>query len=87
MEVRVEVYSENIPNKESKFKSNQAFLTFVAVDKDLKPVKINPIAPTTEEEQKLYDGALRRRQFRLLLAGKIKPSEAQELKNFLDIHE
>jgi len=87
MEVRVEVYSENIPNKESKFKSNQAFLTFVAVDKDLKPVKIDPIAPITEEDQKLYAGALRRRQFRLLLAGKIKASEAQELKDFLDIDE
>ena len=34
----------------------------------------------TEEEQKRFDGALRRRQLRLILAGKMKPDEATELK-------
>jgi len=34
----------------------------------------------TEEEKKLFDGALRRRQLRLILGGKMKPDEAIELK-------
>ncbi|KAF0237879.1 MAG: hypothetical protein FD183_1521, partial [Chitinophagaceae bacterium] len=31
-------------------------------------------------EIKLYDGAMRRRQLRLVLAGKMKPDDAIELK-------
>jgi len=38
------------------------------------------LAPETEEEQKRFDGALRRRQLRLILAGKMKPDDATELK-------
>jgi hypothetical protein len=34
----------------------------------------------TAEEQKLFDGALRRRQLRLVLAGKMKADDATELK-------
>ena len=33
-----------------------------------------------EVEQKLYDGALRRRELRLVLAGKLDPKEAKNLK-------
>ena len=38
----------------------------------------------SDEEKKLYDGALRRRQLRLILAGKMKPEEADELKSIFD---
>jgi hypothetical protein len=38
------------------------------------------LQPDTEEEQKRFEGALRRRQLRLVLAGKMKPDEATELK-------
>ena len=34
----------------------------------------------SEEEKKLFDGALRRRQLRLILSGKMKPADAGELK-------
>ena len=34
----------------------------------------------TEEEKKYYAGALRRRQLRLILAGKMLPDDATELK-------
>ena len=34
----------------------------------------------TEAEKKLYDGALRRRQLRLILGGKMKAADADELK-------
>lgn len=85
MEVKVEVFSENIPDKQQQFKSNEAYFTFVSVDKDLKPIAVPPIYPETKEDQILYEGALRRRQFRLLVAGKIAPSQAVELLSFLDI--
>jgi hypothetical protein len=38
------------------------------------------VIPQTEEENKLFDGALRRRQLRLILGGKMKPDDAQELR-------
>jgi hypothetical protein len=41
---------------------------------------VEPIFPETEEDQKMYDGALRRRQLRLILGGKMKPDEAGELR-------
>jgi hypothetical protein len=34
----------------------------------------------SEEEKKLFEGALRRRQVRLILGGKMKPNDASELK-------
>jgi hypothetical protein len=38
------------------------------------------LVPETEEETKRFDGALRRRQLRLILAGKMNPDDATELK-------
>ncbi len=45
-----------------------------------RPVNVPEALPTNEQEQKRYDGALRRRQLRLILSGKMKPGEATELK-------
>lgn len=84
MEVIIDVYSENIPAG-TKTKTNQAFLTFVAVDQSGRPIEIAEANPETPEEQELYDGALRRRQLRLVLGGRMKPSEATELKALFDI--
>ena len=85
MEVKVEVYAENIPDKQKQFKSNEPYFTFVAVDKNLRPIKSPNITPETESDKELYEGALRRRQFRLLVAGKISASDAPELRSLLDI--
>lgn len=79
MEIHINVWAENIPTGE-KFKSNEAYYTFVALDRNGAPLKVPQIKPETEDEQKRYDGALRRRQLRLVLAGKMKPAEANELK-------
>ena len=84
MEVRIDVHAEDIPNG-GKFESNSAFFTFVAVDSNARPIPVPGIIPETDEEKLLYDGALRRRQLRLILAGKLKPSEANELKSIFDI--
>lgn len=85
MEIKVEVFAENIPDKIASFKSNEAYFTFVAVDDHLSPVKVPQIQPTNESEELMYDGALRRRQFRLLVAGKINPSDAPELRALFNL--
>jgi len=86
MEVRIDVDAEDIPAN-TKTESNSAFFTFVAVDQLGRPVGIPEVDPETGEEIALFDGALRRRQLRLILAGRMKPSEAKELKSIFDIHE
>ncbi len=81
MEVFIEVWAENVPRGE-KIKCNDAYYTFVALDSRNRPVKVPELKPESPEEIEKFDGALRRRQLRLLFAGKIKPDEASELKNF-----
>jgi acyl-CoA hydrolase len=80
MEVFIEVFAENIPHGES-IKCNEAYYTFVALDSRQRPVTIPELVPETEEHVQKYDGALRRRQIRLILAGRMKPKDATELKN------
>ncbi len=63
-----------------KIKCNEAIYTFVAVDQLGNPINVPELTPESEEEQKRFDGALRRRQLRLILAGRMKPDEASELK-------
>ncbi|MFN5251651.1 MAG: acyl-CoA thioesterase [Bacteroidota bacterium] len=85
MEVFIEVYAENIPRGE-RIKCNEAYYTFVALDSRHNPVAVPELLPETEDDVKKFEGALRRRQVRLVLAGRMKPEEATELKNlFLDI--
>ncbi len=84
MEVHIEVWSEDVPMNE-KVKSNEAFFTFVAVDQGGRPIDVPDLIPETEEEQSLFEGALRRRQLRLVLAGRMKPSEATELKSLFQL--
>ena len=60
--------------------SNEAINTFVAVDKNGKPTSIAEITPESKLEIERYNGALRRRQLSLVLAGKLKAQEATELK-------
>ena len=79
MEVFIDVYIEDRISA-IRTKANEAIYTFVAVDDTLKPVEVSPIQPETEIEKQRYDAALRRRQLSLVLAGKMKPSEANELK-------
>jgi acyl-CoA hydrolase len=79
MEVHMKVWGED-PIQQYKYKSNEAYYTFVALDPNGKPRSVNTVKPVTEEETKLFDGALRRRQLRLILGGKLKPEDAPELK-------
>lgn len=79
MEVHMKVWGEDAINQ-YKYKSNEAYFTFVALDTDSKPKAVNRVIAETEEEKELYAGALRRRQLRLILGGKMKAAEADELK-------
>jgi len=79
MEVFIDVWLEDRVTGE-KLKCNEAIYTFVAVDQLGNPISIPELVPETEEEKKRYAGALRRRQLSLILAGKMKPEEATELK-------
>jgi len=79
MEVHMEVWGEDL-KKQNKYKSNTAYYTFVALDDHNKPLPVPALQPETEEEIRLFDGALRRRQIRLILGGKMKPGDAKELK-------
>jgi acyl-CoA hydrolase len=79
MEVHMEVWGEDVL-RQYKYKSNEAYYTFVALDPNGKPRSVPSMIPETDEEKKLFDGALRRRQLRLILGGKMKPVDATELK-------
>lgn len=79
MEVFMDVWIED---RESglRSKANEAIYTFVAVDEMGNPVPVPQLIPETELEKERYDAALRRKQLSLVLAGKMKPNEASELK-------
>jgi acyl-CoA hydrolase len=79
MEIYIDVWIED---RESglRTKANEAIYTFVAVDETGNPVPVPELIPETEEEKTRFEGALRRKQLSLVLAGKMKPSEATELK-------
>ncbi len=79
MEVYMEVFVEHHTTGE-RTKCNEAIYTFVAVDQLGQAINVPELLPETDEEKRRYDGALRRRQLRLILAGKMKPEEATELK-------
>ena len=79
MEVHMNVWGEDL-TQQYKYKSNEAYYTFVALDPNRKPRHVPQLIAETEDEKKLFDGALRRRQLRLILGGKLKPDDATELK-------
>jgi len=81
MEVHMKVWGEDL-QQQYRYKSNEAYYTFVALDPNRRPRTVPELILETEEEKRLYDGALRRRQLRLILGGKMKPEEAGELKAF-----
>jgi acyl-CoA hydrolase len=79
MEVFIDVWVED-PVTSERTKCNEAIYTFVAVDQNGSPLPVPELIPETDEEKQRYTGALRRKQLSLILAGKMKPEDATELK-------
>lgn len=79
MEIFIDVWVEDRESG-SRSKANEAIYTFVAVDETGSPVNIPPLEPETALEKARFAAALRRKQLSLVLAGKMKPIEATELK-------
>lgn len=79
VEVYIDVWAENLPTR-NKYKCNTAYYTFVALDSNGKPMAVPDVEPESQEEKENFDSALGRRELRLVLAGRIKPTDAVELK-------
>lgn len=80
MEIHLKVWGED-SQQQYRYESNEAYFTFVALDPNGKPRPVPELIPESDEEKKVYDGALRRRQLRLILAGKMQPDDATELRS------
>jgi acyl-CoA hydrolase len=79
MEVYLKVLGEDLQAK-TKYLSNEAYFTFVSLNAEGVPCKVPNLVPEAEEEIEKFNGALRRRQLRLILGGKMKVDDAAELK-------
>lgn len=79
MEIFIDVWIEDRESGK-RSKANEAIYTFVAVDETGAPVAVPELVPETQLEKDRFAAALRRKQLSLVLAGKMKPAEATELK-------
>ncbi|SNY95075.1 acyl-CoA thioesterase [Flagellimonas pacifica] len=79
MEIFIDVWMEDRFTGE-RAKANEAIYTFVAVDEAGTPTEVPQLQPETDLEKERFDAALRRKQLSLVLAGKMEPNKATELK-------
>lgn len=80
MEVIADVFLEEQRPNGSRIKANEGIFTFVAVDQLGNPINVPKIEPETVLEKERFAAALRRRQLALIIAGKMEPEQATELK-------
>lgn len=79
MEIFLDVWIEDRESG-NRTKANEAIYTFVAVDDTGRPVEVPQVIPETDLEKERFEAALRRKQLSLVLAGKMKPQDATELR-------
>ncbi len=64
-------------------KTNHAYLTFVALHKEtMKPKQVPKLKPISEQELAMYESAPRRRELRLILAGRMEAKNATLIKDY-----
>ena len=80
MEVIADVFLEEQRPNGARIKANEGIFTFVAVDQLGNPINVPKIEPETALEKERFAAALRRRQLALIIAGKMEPEQATELK-------
>ena len=87
VEVYVEVFAHDIKGSNPR-RCNHAYFTFVGLDDEQgKPIPAPAVIPLTGEEEHQYQAAIRRRELRLLLSGRLKPEDATELRLLLQIED
>lgn len=64
MEVGVKCWVENYITGQTRHVSS-AYLTFVAVDREGRRLQVPPVIPETADEKRRYEGAGRRREYRM----------------------
>ena len=82
MEVELNVWAEDA-RKQTRRKCNRAYYTFVGVGEKGQPVAVPPITPETEDQRERYESAAKRREFRLMLAGRLQLEDAEHIKDFV----
>ncbi len=78
MEVELNVWAENALTQERR-KCNRAYYTFVAIGNDGRPTPVPTIHPETKAEQANYMEAAKRRELRLIVAGRIRLEDAEHI--------
>lgn len=79
MEIRVDVWAEDMQKGDKRY-CNSAFYTFVAVDQTGTPIPVPKVEPQSDEEKEYFEGAMRRRELRLISAKRMEPEQATHLK-------
>lgn len=79
MEVFVKVIAENLLTGARKIAAT-SFLTFVALDENMKPIPVPGVTPETPEEKKLFETAPHRAEIR-----KQRREESQNLASFFTL--
>jgi acyl-CoA hydrolase len=76
MEVGVRVDTETLMTGEKRHTCS-AYLTFVAIDENGKPMTVCPVIPETDDEKRRYQQAGHRREYRLALRERLKNDGAR----------
>jgi len=79
MEIFCKVIAEDMLNGERRIAAT-AFLTFVALDEDKRPVEVPSIIPETEEEEFLYNTGKERAEMR-----KLRRQKSKELAAYISL--
>ncbi|HUI43884.1 MAG TPA: acyl-CoA thioesterase [Terriglobia bacterium] len=77
MEVEVKVYLEDYLTAERRLTSS-AFVTYVAIDEDVRPIPVPPLVVRGAGEKRRYREALARRRRRLAVAARARRRSGEE---------